>query len=106
MPGASDLSSIRYYTNEFDTTTQGIDLVGTYVTDWGNAGITNWSLAWNWTETEVDRVGDFISRNRVLELENYNPENRVDLAGNIDLIANDLLINQEDLEERPIEQDF
>ncbi len=82
VPGASDLSSIRYYTNEFDTTTQGIDLVGTLVTDFGSAGITNWSLAWNWTETEVDRVGEWISRNRVLELENYNPEHRVVLTAN------------------------
>jgi iron complex outermembrane receptor protein len=77
VPGASDLSSIRYYTNEFDTTTRGVDLVGTYVQDWGDFGITNFSLAWNYTETEVDRIGEFISRNRVLELENYNPENRV-----------------------------
>lgn len=82
VPGASDLSSIRYYTNEFDTTTRGVDLVGTYVTDWGDAGITNWSLAWNFTETEVDRMGEFISRNRLLELENYNPENRVVFTAN------------------------
>ena len=32
--------------------------------------------------TEVDRVGEFISRNRVLELENYNPENRVVFTAN------------------------
>lgn len=82
IPGASDLSSIRYYTNEFDTTTSGVDLVGTYVTDWGNAGITNWSLAWNYTKTDVDRIGEFISRNRLLELENYNPENRVVFTAN------------------------
>jgi iron complex outermembrane receptor protein len=82
VPGASDLSSIRYYTNEFDTTTRGVDLVGTYVTDWGDAGITNWSLAWNYTETEVDRVGEWISRNRLVELENYNPENRVVFTAN------------------------
>lgn len=80
--GGSDLSSIRYYTNEFDTTTRGLDLVGTLVTDFGGAGITNWSLAWNWTETEVDRIGEFISRNRLLELENYNPENRIVLTAN------------------------
>ena len=82
VPGASDLSSIRYYTNEFDTTTRGVDLVGTYVTDWGNAGITNWSLAWNYTETEVDRVGEWISRDRLVELENYNPENRLVFTAN------------------------
>jgi hypothetical protein len=29
--------------------------VATYVYDWGDAGITNFTLAWNWTETEIGR---------------------------------------------------
>lgn len=82
VPGASDLSSVRYYTNEFETTTRGVDLVGTYVQDWGNAGITNFSLAWNWTETEVDEIGEWINRDRIVELENFNPEHRVVLTAN------------------------
>jgi iron complex outermembrane recepter protein len=76
IPGARDLESVDFYVNDFDTTTQGIDLVATYVQDWGDIGITNFTLAWNWTETEIDQASAIISRNRRIDLENFNPENR------------------------------
>jgi iron complex outermembrane receptor protein len=76
VPGAADLSSISFYTNDFETTTQGVDVIATYVHDWDRWGLTNFTAAWNWTETEVDDAGSEVSRERVAELENYNPENR------------------------------
>ncbi len=76
IPGASDLTSVSFFTNDFETTTTGIDLVATYTQDWGDAGISTLTAAWNWTETEVDDAGEEVSRNRVLDLENFNPENR------------------------------
>lgn len=76
IPGASDLTSVSFFTNDFDTTTTGVDVVATYVQDWGDAGITDFTAAWNWTETEVDRAGIEVSRNRILDLENFNPEHR------------------------------
>jgi iron complex outermembrane receptor protein len=76
VPGASTLSSVSFYTNDFETTTQGVDLVGTYVADFGNAGISNFQLAWNWTKTDVDDAGEEVSRDRVVDLEQFNPRNR------------------------------
>ena len=76
VPGASDLSSVSFFTNDFDTTTQGIDVVATYLQDWGDYGMTNFTAAWNYTETEVDEIGIAVSRNRLSDLENFNPENR------------------------------
>ncbi|HSG89175.1 MAG TPA: TonB-dependent receptor [Pseudomonadales bacterium] len=76
IPGAADLSSVSFFTNDFDTTTQGIDLVATYDHDWGDYGLTNFQAAWNYTETEVDDIGTEVSRNRLSDLENFNPENR------------------------------
>ena len=76
IPGARDLESVDFYVNDFDTTTQGIDLVATYSYDWGDAGLTNFTLAWNWNETTVDKAGDVISRERRIELERFNPEHR------------------------------
>ena len=76
VPGAADLSSVSFYTNDFETTTTGIDLVATWDLDWGNAGSGNLVAAWNWTETEVDNAGSEVARNRVVELENFNPHNR------------------------------
>jgi iron complex outermembrane receptor protein len=76
VPGAADLSSVRFYTNDFETTTTGIDLVGTWDLDWGDMGSGSFVAAWNWTETEVDSAGSEVSRNRVVDLENFNPQNR------------------------------
>ena len=76
VAGASDLSSVSFFTNDFETTTKGIDLVATYVQDWGDFGVTNFSAAWNYTKTRVDDAGSEVSRDRLLELERYNPRNR------------------------------
>ena len=76
VPGAADLSSVSFYTNDFDTTTKGVDFVATWATDWGNAGNGNLVAAWSYTETEVDRIGQEVSRNRVHDLENFNPKHR------------------------------
>ncbi|MGH8167072.1 MAG: TonB-dependent receptor plug domain-containing protein, partial [Woeseiaceae bacterium] len=76
IPGAAELSSVAFYTNDFRTTTQGIDLVATWSNDFGNAGNGMLTAVWNWTETEVDDAGNEVARNTVLELENFNPKNR------------------------------
>ena len=76
VPGATSLSSVSFYTNDFETTTTGVDLVATYNTDFGNAGSGSLTAALNWTETEVDDAGEEVSRNRVLDLEHYNPNTR------------------------------
>ncbi|MDZ7642841.1 MAG: TonB-dependent receptor [Woeseiaceae bacterium] len=76
IPGAADLNSVSFFTNDFATTTTGLDLVATYNADFGTAGDGTLTVAWNWTETEVDDAGEEVSRNRVVDLENFNPENR------------------------------
>ncbi|MEX2496846.1 MAG: TonB-dependent receptor [Woeseia sp.] len=76
VPGASTLSSVSFYTNDFETSTQGVDLVATWDRDWGRAGTGSLVAAVNWTDTEVEDAGEEVSRNRVLDLENYNPSTR------------------------------
>ena len=76
VPGAADLNSVSFYTNDFETTTTGVDLVGTWNLDWGDMGTGSLVAAWNWTETEVDNAGSEVSRNRVVDLEEFNPHNR------------------------------
>ena len=53
IPGATDFFFINYFTNGTDTVTEGFDVVASYNVDWGNAGSSNISLAWNQTDTEV-----------------------------------------------------
>lgn len=73
---AQAFTSVRFYTNNFTTTTQGIDLVATYPLDFG-MGETNLSLAANWTDTRVDeRDPDVINDKRVTQLEGNTPGTR------------------------------
>ena len=52
--GAEDLTSFGYFSNAYDTETQGIDLVvNTGWEMWG--GDTSMAVAFNWTDTEVTR---------------------------------------------------
>lgn len=76
-PGAAELREIRFFTNAFDTITQGIDVVGTYAYDWGTPGQTNLSLAYNWNQTSVDAFDpEVIDEERILQLEDSLPQHR------------------------------
>lgn len=55
---ASTFSEISFFTNDFTTTTQGIDLVTSYVIPMFT-GETRLSLAANWTDTQVDSIKAF-----------------------------------------------
>ena len=66
---------MSFFTNDFDTTTTGIDLIANYGTEAFNGDAT-FSLAYNYNKTEVDRfsivTGDF----KVSRLENDLPNHR------------------------------
>ncbi len=65
--GSEDLATVGFFTNDFDTKTQGMDVVASWQLDHG-AGITDLALALNYTATEVTRVGGLApARRRQLE---------------------------------------
>ena len=75
--GLDDLSEFRFFSNSFDTTTTGIDIVGSYDFDlWG--GDSRLNLAFNINDTKVDDRGTInpISDNRVKALEDLLPNTR------------------------------
>jgi iron complex outermembrane receptor protein len=53
--GLSPDISAQYYTNAIDTRTRGIDIVGTFRHDLGDAAM-NWNLSWNYNETKIQRI--------------------------------------------------
>lgn len=73
---ASSYTGVKFFTNDFDTTTTGIDLVVSYSTEmWG--GDTDFNFALNHTETEVDSWNpDIISDTRIRQLEENVPQDR------------------------------
>lgn len=79
---ALSYSSVRFFTNDFDTTTRGIDLVTSYETElWG--GQTTFALAVNWNETEVDRYDPSVTTDaRVFILENALPKTKGNFSVN------------------------
>ena len=80
VPGGSSIGAVRYYTNDFDTTTQGVDLVATYPLR-TVAGTTKLTLVGNWNKTEVDsRNPDVIDDKRVTQIEETLPEFRFTLT--------------------------
>jgi iron complex outermembrane receptor protein len=72
------LGEVRYLTNAFDTRTEGLDVVASYLLNTSSAGTFNTSLAMNWNGTRVTaRDPDVINDERVFNIENYLPKYRV-----------------------------
>ena len=76
VPDASNFTSVRFFSNAFDTTTQGIDIVATYRKKMFG-GDTTFTLAANLNHTKVDKFNpDVISSKRVTQLEENLPNFR------------------------------
>ena len=78
---AESLQSVLFYTNDFDTTTQGVDIVATYPMEIAG-GDTVFTFAGNWNQTQVTEFNpDVISLKRVIQLEENLPNFRFTLTG-------------------------
>ena len=82
VPGAGDLTQFRFFTNDFDTNTHGIDVVVSTYTEW-LGGTTDWNLAYNNNKTEVEKFNpDTIGTGRIRQIEETTPETRWNLSAN------------------------
>ncbi len=72
---ASSFDEVSYFTNDFDTTTKGLDIVANYSQD-ALGGENRYALAYNWTETEVTQHSSNISDQRVRMIEENLPSHR------------------------------
>lgn len=74
--GFEDLTQFRYFTNSFDTTTEGVEVVGTIPLDITERGDTNASISFAYIDTTVDDAGSInpINAGRVAALEELLPE--------------------------------
>jgi iron complex outermembrane receptor protein len=67
--------SVTFFANDFDTSTQGVDVVMNYDMALMD-GTSKLSLAYNYNSTEVDDPGEFTSAFKVRRLEEGIPEHR------------------------------
>ncbi len=54
--GFSGDQTVRFFTNAVDTRTRGIDVVGTYAFDVGNAGRLRTSVGFNYNDTDIRKI--------------------------------------------------
>jgi iron complex outermembrane receptor protein len=70
------ISAVSYFSNDFDTTTQGVDVVANYTMAL-MGGDTLLSLAYNWNETTVDQFNpETTNEGKVHRLEEGMPDHR------------------------------
>ncbi|WP_057831446.1 TonB-dependent receptor plug domain-containing protein [Colwellia sp. TT2012] len=72
---AIGLSKVKFFTNDFDTTTQGFDVVANYSNEMFG-GEMKYGLAYNWTETTVDKYGENVNQTKLNRLEKSLPEHK------------------------------
>jgi iron complex outermembrane receptor protein len=71
------ISAVTYFANDFDTTTQGVDVVVSYKAEIFEGSDTNFNLAYNWNKTAVDKFNpDTTSLGKVRRLEEGQPDHR------------------------------
>ena len=100
LQGVSALQEIKFFSNDFDTGTRGIDLVLSWRRVWNSQSLSTVDLAWNWTRASLDdfsqvrQVTEFLGTplaepidvslltpRRQVELEEMNPQHRLVLTG-------------------------
>lgn len=76
VPNINAISQAKYYANDFDTTTEGIDIVATYPMEFLD-GLTTLTLAANWNRTKIDKLNSrTINARRKHIIENGRPKVR------------------------------
>jgi iron complex outermembrane receptor protein len=72
--------TVQYFTNGFDTKTQGVDLVATYLLHLP-LGTLGTALAYNYNKTTVPTYNPtVITQSRIIDIEHYAPNTRVNLT--------------------------
>ncbi len=69
------LNSVKFFSNDFDTTTTGVDIVANYSNEMFG-GDMNYALAWNYTHTTLDSVSANVNDVKQTRLEDGLPKYR------------------------------
>ena len=90
VAAAGDFNRIRYFTNDYDTRTTGVDIVATqrFETD---LGVTSVLAGYNRTTTEIEELEQASTASRVASIERGAPASRISLTLNHAMSAWDLV---------------
>ncbi|MEO1201615.1 MAG: TonB-dependent receptor [Pseudomonadota bacterium] len=82
VTSAENLQNFRFFTNDFDTETEGVDIVATTAADI-LGGTTDFTLSFNHTDTEVTRFNPAtLDDTRIRELQEGLPDTRYNVSAN------------------------
>ena len=100
LGGVTNLQEVKFFSNDFDTRTRGIDLLLAYDTESESGNATQATIAWNWTASrlvsfspprQIDTFLDkklntpftltLLTPRRQLEIEKLNPKHRIVMMG-------------------------
>ena len=75
--GAESIGGVFYFTNAFDTRTQGVDVVATYPLAWTDASVTNLTASFNYNKSEfASDPSEYLNEEDEFDFENFQPEMR------------------------------
>ncbi|KAF1015227.1 MAG: Vitamin B12 transporter BtuB [Stenotrophomonas maltophilia] len=82
-PNPLGYTSVNYFTNNFDTTATGVDIVGNYLRELGKGRMTL-TLAYNFNRTRVDNGSTSVATNETQRIlfEDRLPEHKGSFTGN------------------------
>jgi iron complex outermembrane receptor protein len=74
VAGANSIGGVLYFTNGFDVSSEGVDIVASYPLNWDNAGSTNLSMALNYTKKAYESdPSAFRNAEAQFDYVNYDP---------------------------------
>ena len=81
VSGAETIGGVFYFTNAFDSSTQGADIVASYPFEWGNGQETNVQLAMNYTKNSLESdASAYLNDEDQYDFENADPNIRWNLT--------------------------
>jgi iron complex outermembrane receptor protein len=72
--GAESIGGVFYFTNAFDSKTQGVDVVATYPLEWSNGSATSLTASLNYNKSELaSDASAFLNDEEQFDFENLDP---------------------------------
>jgi iron complex outermembrane receptor protein len=83
VSGAETIGGVFYFTNAFDSSTEGVDVVASYPIEWGNGQETNVQFAMNYNKSKLESdASAYLNDEDRYDFENRDPNIRWNVTAN------------------------
>jgi iron complex outermembrane receptor protein len=82
VSGAETIGGVFYFTNAFDSSSEGVDIVASYPLEWGNGQETTLQFAANYNKSQLESdASAYLNAEDQYDFENRDPKIRWNLTG-------------------------